>query len=417
MKEKNILVIGAGLAGIEASLLCARAGRKVYLVEKESYFGGSAIKSEEVFPQMECATCMLAPKQSEVLEDKNIELLTLSEVKEIKGEPGNFQVKILKKARYVSVVNCIGCGACFEPCPVSLDNDFEERLSKRKAIYLACAGALPNVPAIDMENCLRAKGEDCQACKEACMFDAIIYDDKDEELSISVGSIIIATGFRLSDSEKFSDLGYKKFKNVFSAFEFERLRASNGPTAGEILTREGKPPKSIAFIHCVGREEKGYCSQICCLYLTKFVHYALDKIAGVKVYQFYKELSIPGKGNQKFFQEIKKKGINLIRTKKVSISENENGLHLTYEDNKAVDVDMVVLAPPVEPHPGTKEIARLLNLEQEQFGFFKTTEFNPIESNRPGIFIAGCAQGPNFMQDVILQAQAAAGAALHLTGS
>ena len=421
-KNKDILVIGAGLAGIEASLLSAQAGRKVYLIEQTSYFGGSAIKSEEVFPNMECATCMLAPKQSDLLENKNIELMTLSEMKDIKGDAGNFTVKITKHARYVSLVNCIGCGACFEPCPVSVDNEFEERISKRKAIYLPCAGALPNAPAIDMKYCLRqAKGEECALCKEACMFDAIIYDDKDEEIEITVGAIIVATGFRLGDSKQFTQYGYGKFENVFNAFEFERLRASNGPTSGVIQTRDGKAPKSIGLIHCVGRDAKGYCSQVCCMYLIKFAHYALNKLPGVKVYQFYKELSIPGKGNQKFYHEVQEKGVKSIRAREIEVTKNGNdsGLKITFQNEKAdkesVDVDMVVLAPYIEPHPGTDTLAKLLGIDLGDFGFFKTAEFSATETARPGIFVAGCAEGPKFMQDVVIQAQAAVAHALNAT--
>lgn len=421
-KNRDILIIGAGLAGIEASLLSAQAGRKVYLIEQASYFGGAAIKSEEVFPNMECATCILAPKQSDILENKNIELMTLSKVTNISGDSGNFTAKIIKRARYVSLVNCIGCGACFEPCPVSVDNEFEENMSKRKAIYLACAGALPNAPAIDMEHCLRVKkGEECTACKEACMFDAIIYDDKDEEIEIKVGAIIVATGFRLNNSKQFTQYGYGKFENVLNAFEFERLRATNGPTSGIIQKRDGKKPKSIGLIHCVGRDNKGYCSQICCMYLTKFAHYALDILPGVKVYQFYKELSIPEKGNQKFYHEVKEKGVKFIRIKEIQIAENSNGagLKINYQNEKtekeSVDVDMVVLAPYIEPFPGTDELAKLLGIELGNFGFVKTAEFDSVSTIRPGIFVAGCAQGPKFMQNVTTQAQAAVARALNTT--
>ncbi len=419
-KNKDILIIGAGLAGIEASLVAAQAGRKIYLIEQASYFGGAAIKSEEVFPNMECATCMLAPKQSDLLENKNIELITLGEVKDVTGDTGNFTIKIIKHARYVSLVNCIGCGACFEPCPVSVDNEFEEGISTRKAIYLPCAGALPNVPAIDMNYCLRqVKKEECTLCKEACMFDAIMYDDKDEEIEIKVGAIIVATGFRLGDSKQFTQYGYGKFENVLNAYEFERLRASNGPTAGVIQTRDGKKPKSIGLIHCVGRDAKGYCSQVCCMYLTKFAHYAMDKLPGVKVYQFYRELSIPGKGNQKFYHEVQEKGVQSIRAQEIEITQNgsDSGLKITFQNEKAdkesVGVDMVVLAPYIEPHPGADKLATLLGIELDDFGFFKTTEFNSVSTAHPGIFVAGCAQGPQFMQNVITQAQAAVARALN----
>ncbi|GAG23131.1 unnamed protein product, partial [marine sediment metagenome] len=174
----DVLVIGAGITGVEASLLLSNSGRKVHLVEKTSYTGGTVIKFEEVFSNMECSTCMVAPIQQELLQDKNINLLTLTEVEDVKGSSGNFTVKIHKKARYVDMQNCIGCDACFEPCPVSLKNEFEEGLSERKAIYVPCAGALPNVPMIDTEHCLRFKGKDCKACQEACMFEAIDFKQK-----------------------------------------------------------------------------------------------------------------------------------------------------------------------------------------------------------------------------------------------
>jgi len=193
MKEKgsysDVLVIGAGIAGIEASLLLSKADRKVHLVEKTSYTGGTVIKFEEVFSNMECSTCMVAPVQQELLQNKNINLLTLAEVEDVKGLFGKFTVKIRKKARYVDLQNCIGCNACFEPCPVSLKNEFEEGLSERKAIYVPCTGALPNVPMIDTEHCLRFKGKDCKACQEACMFEAIDFKQKDEQLELKVGCL------------------------------------------------------------------------------------------------------------------------------------------------------------------------------------------------------------------------------------
>jgi heterodisulfide reductase subunit A len=414
-KNNSILVIGAGLAGIEASLLLAKAGRKVYLVEKESYFGGAAIKSEEITPHMECATCMLAPKQSDILENKNIELLTLCEVIGVNGKAGHFAVKIRKRARYISLESCIGCGACFEPCPVSVPNDFEEGLSKRKAIYVACAGALPNAPVIDMENCLRNKGEDCTLCKEACMFDAICYEDKDEETTINVGAIIVATGYKLGDMSQFPKYGYNKKSNVYSAFEFERLRASNGPTSGTIQMRDGQKPKSIGLIHCVGRDEKKYCSQVCCMYLTKFAHYAFEQLENVKIYQFYKELSIPGKGSQKFFHEVKARGIEMLRNKSISISANGSNEAVTIEyqnekdEKKALDVDMVVLAPFIEAYPGTDQLARLLEVKLDDFGFIKTDAFDSVTTTRAGIFAIGCIQSPMSMSDTTIQAHIAAG--------
>jgi heterodisulfide reductase subunit A len=419
--NKDILVIGAGLAGIEVSLLLAKAGRKVHLVEKQPYFGGAAIKSEEVTPNMECATCMLAPKQSEILESKNINLMTLSEVTKIQGEAGEFQVTVNKRARYVNLEDCIGCGACYEPCPVETLNAFEENMTKRKAIYVACAGALPNAPMIDMKYCVRSKDQNCTACKEACMFDAIVYDDQDKDVTINVGAIIIATGYALGDAGQFPEYGYHKIPGVFTAYEFERLRASNGPTGGEITLRNGQNPRSVAFIHCVGRDIKGYCSQCCCMYIAKFAHYAFDRLKDVKIYEFYREISIPGKRSQKFFQKVAAKGINQIRSSNLSIAANGQnpGMRIEYQnanaEKKFVDVDMAVLAPYIEPYPGTKELAMALGVEINDFGFIKTKVFDPVSTTRRGVLAIGCAQAPQFMHEVTLQAHIAAGQALSLT--
>jgi len=424
MKDHNqdVLVIGAGVAGMEASLLLANAGRKVYLVEKTSYTGGNVIKYEKVFPNMECATCMIAPKQQELLQNKNIELLRLSEVMDVKGSLGNFTVKVKKRAGYVDLQNCIGCNACFEPCPVEVDNEFEESLGKRKAIYIPCPGALPNVPVIDTENCIRFNGKECQACKEACMFDAIDFTQKDEELELKVGAIIVATGFKLFDLEKISQYGYGKLNDVYTAFEFERMFASNGPTQGKILLKDGKPPKSAAIIHCVGRKEKGYCSTVCCMYSLKFVHYLKEKLPEIEIAEFYSDLCIPGKSYQRFYEKTKAE-VKLIRTSEIRVSKQGNGIVVKYKTDgskeDSLSVDMVILAPGIEPNPDAPKLAKILDIPQDDKGFF--TEEHPelasVATPKRGLFIVGCAQGPKDIQDSIAQAEAAVGRILSLLPS
>jgi len=422
-KEQNtpVLVIGAGIAGIEASLLLANSGRKVYLIEKTSYCGGNVIKLEEVFPNMDCATCMIAPKQQELLANENIELLTLSQVEAVSGSFGDFSVKVRKKARYVDLENCIGCNACFDPCPVEVDNEFEERLSKRKAIYIPCAGALPNVPVIDTENCVRFKGEDCQVCQEACMFEAIDFTQQDEDRELKVGAIVVATGFESFDLSKTTQYGYKKLSNVYSAMEIERICASNGPTQGQIIVQSGEPPKSVGIIHCVGREEKGYCSSVCCMASLKLSHFIKKKLPEVKITQFYSDLCIPGRAYQKFYEEVRESGVDFIRATVTEVSQSGKELAIKYktEDGKenTLTVDMVILNPALEPGADSSKLAEILNIPQSKDGFFseKQPDLTSVDTVKEGIFIAGCAQGPKDIAETVAEAEATAGKILSLS--
>jgi len=419
MKEKvqntDVLVIGAGIAGIEASLMLSKADRKVHLVEKTSYTGGTTIKFEEVFSNMECSTCMVAPRQQELLQDKNINLLTLANVEEVKGSFGAFTVKIHKKARYVNMDNCIGCNACFDPCPVSLKNEFEEGLNERKAIYVPCAGALPNVPMIDTDHCLRFKGKKCTACQEACMFEAIDYNQKDEKFELKVGAIIVATGFSLFDTKKLPRYSYGKIYDVYTSLEFERLYASNGPTEGNIVLKNGKTPKNVAIIHCVGRDEKGYCSSVCCMYSLKFNHYLKSKIPEIKISEFYTDLSIPGKSHQKFYEKMKETNVDMIRAGQIEVVKQGKEIEVKYNNGtgkkNSLTVDMVILAPAIEPGNNAPELAKNLGITLDEYGFLK--EENPyvssVISSKPGVFIVGCAQGAKNIQDSVSQASAAVG--------
>ena len=424
MTEKDskldVLVIGAGITGIEASLMLSKADRKVHLIEKTSYTGGNTIKFEEVFSNMECSTCMLSPRQQELLQDKNINLTTLAEIEDVKGSIGNFTVKIHKKARFVNIDNCIGCNACFEPCPVSIKNEFEEGLSERKAIYVPCAGALPNVPMIDTDNCLRFKDKKCTACQEACMFEAIDYNQKDEKLVLEVGTIIVATGFSIIDSEKLPKFSYGKIDDVYTSLEFERLYASNGPTEGKIILKNGKPPKNVAIIHCVGRKEKGYCSSVCCMYSLKFNHYLKSKIPEVKISEFYTDLCIPGKSHQKFYEKMKETNVDLIRFNEIEVTKQGKDMVVKYNNGSSsknvLPVDMVILAPSIQPKHDAQELAKTLGISVDEYGFFKENDpyASSVLSSKPGIFIVGCAQGAKNIQDSVSQANAAVGKILSL---
>jgi len=419
-QAENVLVIGAGIAGMEASLLLAKAGKKVCLVEKLSLIGGNAIKNEESFPNLECSTCMVAPIQQEILQNPNIRTMTLSTVEKINGDIGDFTVTVQKKARYVSMTDCIGCGMCYEPCPVSLKNEWEEDLSEKKAIYVPCAGSLPNVPAIDPEHCLQLNGkQDCNLCAEACMFGAIDLKETDEKVEMNVGAVIIATGSELLDVSAFSHLGYGKYSGVYTAMEFERLFASNGPTSGELTLRDGdRIPEKIAIIHCIGRKDQGYCSGVCCMYSLKHAHFLKHKLPDAKIYNLYTDICVPGKTYQQFFEKVAEEKTELIYNAsmdRLKVAENKTGLIVEYMNGsgsvETLTVDMVILAPALVPGKESSSICEIAGIEQDVKGFFLTNKnhIGSVESTREGVFIAGCAEGPKDIQSSITQAESAVG--------
>jgi heterodisulfide reductase subunit A len=429
----DVLVVGAGIAGISAALTLSQKSRKVYLVEKSPCIGGKVARYEEIFPSLECASCILGPKLDEVLYNENIELFTCSEVQEVLGSYGNFTVKVNQKAKYVHSKACLGCGACFEVCPVTVKNEFNEDLDERKAIYIPYAGALPNVAVIDRENCIRFstkggsadrygnKATECDACRKACPFQAIDYKETDQIRELKVGAIVVATGFDVFDPRMAPQYGYGKSDNVCTALEFERILSSTGPTGGQILLKNGEVPKSVALIHCVGSKTKGYneyCSGICCMCSLKLAHLIKKKLPDAKVLEFYSDLCLPGKGYQKFFNGLCEEGIDFVRTKtsgSTEVIEEGGQLLVQYEDiseiKKKTSFDMVVLVSAIEPARGSDHVAKTFDIAQGDDGFFleQDEKLAPVSTSTEGIFIAGCAQGPKDIQGSVAQGQAAAG--------
>ena len=407
----EVLVIGAGVAGMEASLLLSKAGATVHLVERTSYTGGTAVLFEQVYPDLECATCMLSPRQQDLLQDGNIELLTLSLVEKVEPIGERFKVLVRKKASFIDPAACIGCGACYEPCPVSVPSEAEQGLSARKAVFVPFAGALPNVPMIDRDLCLHFHGKECQACKEACVFEAVDFDKKDESLELEVDAIIVATGSQLLDLTPLVRYGYGKVPEVYHALQFERLFAQNGPSSGNIVMRDGTPPKSVALVHCAGRAERGYCSSVCCMYLLKFNQYLRAKMPDVEVHELYVDMTVPGQDAQRFYRRMIAGGTDLIRTGDFRVEEREGKPCLLYVDvngtRRELRVDMVVLAPALEPRADALLLANILGIASGERGYFEEGKGGSVCTSRPGIYVVGGAQAPKDVGDSVADAHAA----------
>lgn len=421
----NIAIIGSGIAGMEASLMLSKAGKKVTLIEKLSLIGGKTIKNEETFPNLDCSTCLVAPIQQEILQDGNINVHTVSEVSKISGNAGNFKVEINKKARYVNLEACLGCGACYPVCPISQMNEWEENLAKKKAIYVPCSGSLPNVPVIDADKCLNLSGqEDCKKCEEACMFGAIDFTEKDEKIELKAGAILAATGYDLLDVSSMESLGYGKLPEVYTAMEFERLFAENGPTEGKLIMRDGETiPSSVAIIHCVGRSETNYCSNVCCTASSKHAHFIHHKLADAKVYNIYSDICLPDKTYQKFHQDVKENSSKFIYQSdkdKMKITKKQDKINIKYLDNKDetqdLKVDMVILANALIPAKGSDELAKVLGVKQDRFGFIEAQPFRvgSVNTSKTGIFVAGCIEGPKDIQNSVIQSEAAVAGILSL---
>ncbi|MBW2107651.1 MAG: CoB--CoM heterodisulfide reductase iron-sulfur subunit A family protein [Deltaproteobacteria bacterium] len=418
----DVVVVGAGMAGISAALTLAQKDRKVHLVEKAPCIGGKVARYEDLFPNLECASCVLDPLLDAVLHHPNIQLWTLSEVKNVLGYFGNYTVEIITKARHVDLQTCIGCGACVEVCPVSVQNEYNEGLDTRKAVYLPYPGALPNLAAIDETHCLRWQSQDCESCQQACPFGSIDYQETDRNMSLKAGAVVIATGFDLFDVTKAPQYGYGKIDNIYTALEFERLVNANGPTQGKLILKDGRVPESIVLIHCVGSRTPRYhqhCSGVCCSYLFKFAHQIRKKIPDATITSLYTDMCLPGKEAQPFSDKIAQKtGLKKIRIKDpaaVTITQDHGRPRVTYTDacdaSKSVVADMVVLAPAITGTKDASSLGTLFDIPLGGSGFFveEQTSLAPVSTPIEGVFVAGCAQGPKEIQAAVSQGQAAAG--------
>jgi heterodisulfide reductase subunit A len=419
----NTLVVGGGIAGIQAALKIADAGHKVYLVEKTPSIGGHMAQLDKTFPTLDCSACILTPKMTLVGSHPHIELMTYSEVTEVSGYVGNFKVKITKKARHVDDNKCTGCGLCQEKCPWKVPNEFDLGLGKRKAIYTPFAQAVPNIPVIDTEHCVYFLKGTCRACEKFCEAKAINFEQKDEVIEVDVGNIILATGYDVFKPAGIYEYGYGKLANVTTSLEFERLVNSAGPTQGEIILEDGSHPKTIAIIHCAGSRDKDYheyCSRVCCMYSMKFSHLIREHIPRAKVYEFYVDIRSFGKGYEEFYNRVTDEGTVFIKARPMGVTNvaekpgEEGKLIVQYAlkggSQHRQPVDMVIISTALEPQRDVEAVGRLFGINRSADGFFleRHPKMDPVATMSEGIFVVGCCQGPKDIPDTIAQASAAA---------
>ena len=421
------LVVGGGIAGIQAALEIADSGFPVYLVEREPTIGGHMAQFDKTFPTLDCAACILTPKMVDAGAHPNITLMTWSEVERVDGFVGNFTVTIRKKARYVNEDVCTGCGICIEKCPVKvIDTVFEAGLGYRKAVYRPFPQAVPKFPVIDTENCTYFKRGKCKACQIFCPTqpNSIDFEQQDQLIQINVGNIILATGYDMFDPRRITQYGYGRLANVFTSLEFERLCNSAGPTNGDVVLRDGvTKPKSVAIIHCAGSRDRNYnnyCSVICCMQSLKFAHLVKER-TGADVYNFYIDMRTAYKDYDEFYQKVLEEGVHFIRGRVAEVTDaarnpgEEGKIIVQAEDTfigkqRRIPVDMVILSIALEPRADSNEVAHKFGIACSTNGWFieKHPKLDPIATMTEGIFVAGCAQGPKDIPSSVSQGAAAA---------
>ncbi|MBF0167187.1 MAG: CoB--CoM heterodisulfide reductase iron-sulfur subunit A family protein [Alphaproteobacteria bacterium] len=424
---RKVLVIGGGIAGIQASLDLANAGFEVILVEKNPTVGGHMIQLSETFPTLDCSQCILSPKMVEISKHKNIKLLTQAEVKEISGFVGNFKAKIHQKAVYVDPETCKICDDCAKVCPTVVSNEYDVGLTSRRAIFIPFAQAIPATYTLDESACLGLNPVVCGKCAEVCEAGAINYDMRPKVITEEIGAIIVATGFDLYGKENLGEYGMGRYADVLDGLQFERLCSASGPTGGHVLRpSDHKEPKNVVFIQCAGSRDPethcAYCSKICCMYTAKHATLYKHHVPDGQAYVFYIDIRSGGKGYEEFVQRsMERDEVMYLRGRVSKVYEKSGkmivlGVDTISGKNVEIEADMVVLALAMQPSQGTADAAKTLKIGRDKDGFLAEAhpKLRPVESVTGGIFLAGAAQAPKDIPETVCQASAAASKVIQL---
>jgi heterodisulfide reductase subunit A len=431
--EKDVLIVGGGIAGIQASLDVANAGFKVYLVEKNATIGGRMAQLDKTFPTLDCSACILTPKMVDVAKNPNITLLTNSEVTKVNGYVGRYDIAVTKNPRYVNEQKCVGCEICVEACPVNIPDKFNENLKQTHAISIYSSHAVPKVALINPNHCLRLKlnkKEVCGKCAKACEAGAIDFEQKPKTINLKVGAVIIAVGAQVFDASLIPEFGYGQFRNVISNIEFERISDASGPTGGRILSPQtGRQPKTIAFIQCVGSRDKRfneYCCHVGCMITLKQAILTREKIGeDADIYVCYIDLRSFGKGYEEFYNKARDLDVNFVSGVPSEIHATQDGT--IYFDvfekgtSKLMEIraDLVVLANALVPSPDIARMSELFHASRSGDGFLLEAhaKLRPLESPTAGIFLTGTCQAPKDIPESVAQASGAAAKVIDLLSS
>jgi len=410
-----VMVLGAGIAGMQTALDLAESGFKVYLVEKTGSIGGVMASLDKTFPTNDCAMCTIAPALVGTGRHHNIEILTCSDIEKVEGEVGDFKVTVIKHPRYIDEDKCTGCGLCAQYCPIEAISEFERGVALRNATFVPFPQAVPLVYRIDRTKCIG-----CGLCEKYCKANAVNYSQEDEKVDLNVGSIVLSPGFKTFDPTIKSEYGYGRFPNVVTSIQFERILSASGPYAGHVLRpSDGKHPMKIAWIQCVGsRDEqvgKGYCSAVCCTYATKEAIIAKEHTAGTECTIFFMDMRTYGKGFEEYYNIAENEyGVKYVKCRVPHIEEipGTKDLKIIYRDEKGEQKEevfnLVVLSVGMEPTDDFKEISQKFGVKLNEYGFCETDYFKPLETSKPGIFVGGSFGSPKDIPDAVAQASGVA---------